>query len=145
MRTSMRVLALCAIGLTLAACGGADSDDDAASVKFDNLTDGQQVTSPVNVCLSAEYIKIEPKGAVVAGSGHHHIVVDATDDELASLQNAGVVIPADETHIHMGDGSACTDVTLTPGKHKLTAVVADGAHMTLSPPVMASVEVDVTP
>lgn len=144
MRPTMRLFALCMIGLALAACGGTDADDDAPSVKFDNLKDGQQVTSPVNVCLSAEYIKIEPKGAVVAGSGHHHIVVDASAEELASFEKAGVVIPADDTHIHMGDGGACKDVPLAPGKHKLTAVVADGAHMTLSPPVMASVEVDVT-
>lgn len=145
MRTWMTALAIAAVGLTAAACGGAESGDDAAAgVTFDNLKDGDSVTSPVNVCLSATGITIEPKGAVKEGSGHHHLLVDLSDDELAAFEAPGVVVPTDDRHIHMGDGAACKDIELAPGEHTLTAVVADGAHMTLSPPVMTSVKVKVT-
>ncbi|MCC7021013.1 MAG: DUF4399 domain-containing protein [Ardenticatenales bacterium] len=147
MRTWVMILAMGAVGLTAAACTGTEggADDTAASVQFDTLKDGDKVTSPVNICLSAVDITIEPKGAVKPGSGHHHIVVDASEEELAAYEMAGSVIPTDDTHIHMGDGAACKDVELTAGTHTLTAIVADGAHMTLSPSVMTSVEVEVTP
>jgi len=145
MRTWLTILAIGAVGLTAAACGGAESGGDAAaSVQFDNLKDGDSVASPVNVCLSATGITIEPKGAVKEGSGHHHLLVDMTADELKAFEAPGVVVATDERHIHMGDGAACKDIELAPGEHTLTAVVADGAHMTLSPPVMTSVKVTVT-
>lgn len=146
MRAWITVLTIGAVALTAAACSGTDvgGDDTAPSVKFDTLKDGDQVTSPVNICLSAVDIAIEPKGAVKPGSGHHHVVIDASEEELATFEKAGSVIPADDTHIHMGDGAACKDIELAAGEHTLTAIVADGAHMTLSPSLMTSVEIEVT-
>ena len=146
MRTWVTILAIGAVGLAAAACSGVEvgGDDMGPSLMFDTLKDGDEVTSPVNICLSAVDIAIEPKGAVKPGSGHHHIVVDASEEELATFEQAGSVIPADDTHIHMGDGAACKDIELPAGEHTLTAIVADGAHMTLSPSLMTSVEVEVT-
>ena len=50
-----------------------------------------------------------------------------------------VPIAKDATHIHMGDGSSCTNVELAAGEHTLVAVVADGAHFPLLPPVTSTI------
>jgi hypothetical protein len=112
-----------------------------AMVFFTNLTEGTEVTSPVEVCLEATRVEIEPAGdgTVHPGYGHHHILVDPTVEELGGITGgSGAAIPKDETHIHLGDGSKCIQVELTPGKHELVAVVADGAHIPLSPPAMST-------
>ncbi len=127
----------------VAACDSAGAPEDMPSVVFSNLSDGDVVASPVNVCLESTNIAIEPKGEIVEGSGHHHILVDLTEDERTLYAASGNAIPADvePRYVHMGDGSGCKDIELTPGEHTLTAVVANGGHITLDPPVVADVSV----
>src|ERR1700742_3384352 len=94
-----------------------------AKVFFKNLKDGQTVTSPVKVEMGLEGLKLDPAGAIVAGSGHHHLLIDAGDSIPA-----GTVVPKDSTHLHFGKAQTSTEVTLAPGKHRLTLQFADGIH-----------------
>ena len=139
-----------ALGMGLAACGSADAPEGGAPetaprVSFTNLSDGDVVASPLNVCLEAANVTIEASGEVHEGAGHHHVLVDLTDTERTQFETPGVAIPkdVDPRFVHMGDGGSCKEITLEPGPHILTAVVADGGHVTLDPPVSAQVSITV--
>jgi len=94
-----------------------------AKVFFKNLKNGQSVTSPVKVEMGVEGLKLDTAGAIVAGTGHHHLFIDA-EDSLAK----GTVIPKDSTHLHFGKAQSEAVVKLSPGMHKLTLQFADGIH-----------------
>ena len=94
-----------------------------AKVLFKNLKEGATITSPYKVQMGTEVMRVDTAGPVVAGSGHHHLFIDAED----SL-TAGTVVPKDSTHLHFGKGQTETEVKLSPGKHKLTLQFADGLH-----------------
>ncbi|HLZ88094.1 MAG TPA: DUF4399 domain-containing protein, partial [Puia sp.] len=81
-----------------------------AKVYFKNLKDGQTVTSPVKVEMGIEGLKLDTAGAIVAGSGHHHLLIDAGDSIPA-----GTVVPKDSTHLHFGKAQSTAEVKLTPG------------------------------
>jgi hypothetical protein len=94
-----------------------------AKVMFKNLKNGATVSSPFKVQMGVTGIKVDTAGPVIAGIGHHHLLVDA-EDSLA----AGTMVPKDSTHLHFGKGQTETEVKLAPGKHKLTLQFADGLH-----------------
>ena len=111
---------------------------EGAKVFFDNLKNGDEVTSPVTVCIGSENLELEPSGPVNPGKGHHHILVDIpVPDDLTKD------IPKDAQNIHLGDGSTCADVTLSPGAHTLRLLFADGSHRPYDPPITASIEITV--
>jgi hypothetical protein len=114
------------------------------TVAFAQPAAGATVTSPVEACLTASGVTIEKSGDVHAGAGHHHVLVDPTPAEIAALSTVPLAaIAKDETHVHLGDGGSCVQLTLAPGPHHLLAVVADGAHIPLQPPVKAELDVTV--
>lgn len=94
-----------------------------AKVFFKNLKDGSTVKSPVKIEMGVEGMKLDTAGAIVSGSGHHHLLVDAGDSIPA-----GLAVPKDSTHLHFGKAQSVADVALTPGKHTLTLQFADGIH-----------------
>jgi len=94
-----------------------------AKVYFANLKEGMLMKSPFKVEFGVSGIKLDTAGPIVAGSGHHHLLIDAED----SLP-AGTVVPKDDKHLHFGKAQKETEVTLPPGKHKLTLQYADGIH-----------------
>ncbi len=96
---------------------------EGAKVLFKNLKEGQTITSPYKVEMGTEVIKVDTAGPVVAGSGHHHLFIDA-EDSLA----AGSIVPKDSAHVHFGKGQTEYELSLQPGKHKLTLQMADGLH-----------------
>lgn len=96
---------------------------DGAKVVFKNLKDGATVSSPLKVEMGTEVIKVDTAGPVIAGVGHHHLLIDAED----SL-TAGTMVPKDSTHLHFGKGQTQTEIKLAPGKHKLALQFADGLH-----------------
>ncbi|RNI32712.1 DUF4399 domain-containing protein [Hanamia caeni] len=96
---------------------------DGATVFFKNLKDGQTVSSPVKVEMSANGISVDSAGAVKPNSGHFHILIDAEDSIPA-----GQVIAKDSSHLHFGNAQQEASLTLAPGKHKLALQFADGAH-----------------
>jgi len=130
----------CAIGSDT---GGAPEAEP--RVDFANLADGDVVTSPVNVCLEAFNVEIVPSGELQEGTGHHHVLVDLTEAERESFTTPGNAIPkdVDPRFVHLGDGSACKEIALEPGSRTLLAVVADGGHVTLDPPVSREITIEV--
>ena len=80
-------------------------------------------------------MQIVPAGDMTSGTGHHHLYLDA---DLAAAGTPVPTVPG--SIIHMGDGSAeYTFEGVGPGEHRLIAVVADGIHVPLDPPVVDTV------
>ncbi|HMH21267.1 MAG TPA: DUF4399 domain-containing protein [Puia sp.] len=109
-----------------------------AKVFFKNLKDGQTVKSPVKVEMGIDGLKLDTAGAIVAGSGHHHLLIDAGDSIPA-----GLAVPKDSTHIHFGKAQSSTEVKLTPGKHTLTLQFADGIHRSYGARLATTISVTV--
>ena len=109
-----------------------------ASVSFKNLKNGQTVTSPVKVQMSATGISVDSAGAVKPNSGHFHIIIDA-EDSIPS----GVVIGKDSSHLHYGDAQTEATLNLPAGKHKLVLQFADGAHRSYGSKLASEVNITV--
>ncbi len=110
------------------------------SVQIVAPADGATVNGgDVTVRLSHAGFEIRPAGDMTAGSGHHHIFLDA------DVSQAGIPIPAvPNSVIHLGDGSAqYTFTNVAAGQHRVIAVVADGAHVPLQPWVTDTVSFEV--
>ena len=95
------------------------------SVRFVQPTDGETVSSPLEVVMAATGLVVEPSGEIHQGAGHFHILVD-TD-----FVPAGEVIINDEQHLHFGGGQLTTSLDLAEGEHILRLQFADGAHIAL--------------
>jgi len=109
-----------------------------AKVYFKNLKNGQTVTSPVKVEMGVDGMKLDTAGPVLAGVGHHHILVDAGD----SIPS-GQMIAKDSTHLHFGKAQSSAELKLQPGKHTLTLQFADGLHRSYGSQMAATVSVTV--
>lgn len=106
--------------------GGDVVEEEDPVVYFTQPLDGTTVVSPVSVAAGVEHLRLEPAGAVVEGAGHLHVMVDAP------CLDAGQPIPRDATHVHLGDGSTTTTLTLAPGEHRLCLQAGNGAHLALA-------------
>ena len=117
--------ALFCVALTAAACSTSEREEaaeDAASVSFATPVDGDTVSSPFQVTMTAENYDIDPAGEAVAGSGHFHIMVNEDCVEK------GVVIPSDDAHLHYGGAQLEVELELEPGEYTLCLQVGDGLH-----------------
>jgi hypothetical protein len=106
------------------------------SVSFASPQEGDTIRGgTVQVVLEVSGLQIVQAGVMDPNTGHHHLYLDA---ELTPLD---VAVPAGVAGItHMG--LAQTEYTfegVAPGQHRLIAVVGDGAHVPLSPPVVDTV------
>lgn len=104
---------------------------EGASVFFISPADGATVTNPVSIEFGIEGMNVVKAGDNQPDSGHHHLLVD-TD-----LPDFGLPIPADEHHIHFGDGSTSTEITLEPGTHTLRMLLGDHLHIPHDSPIMS--------
>jgi len=102
-----------------------------AAVYFVSPADRDTVSSPLRVEFGLNNMDVVPAGTEAPNSGHHHLLID-TD-----LPVLGQPIPADEQHIHFGDGSTSTELTLAPGEHTLQLLLADHRHIPHDPPVIS--------
>ena len=93
-----------------------------SGVTFENLKDGDTVDQSVTIKMGVAGMEIEPAGAVNAGKGHHHLIIDG------AFVAGGQPVPADATHIHFGKGQTEVEINLRPGEHTLTLQFADGIH-----------------
>jgi hypothetical protein len=109
-----------------------------AKVFFKNLKNGDKVKSPFKVDMGIDGLKIDTAGAIVPGTGHHHLLIDAGDSVAA-----GVVVPKDEHHLHFGKGQTSTEVTLPAGQHVLTLQFADGIHRSYGSKLATTITVTV--
>lgn len=103
----------------------ADKQEGDARVTFVTPEEGAEVSTTFEVSFAAEGLTVEPAGEIHDASGHFHILIDEPFVE------PGEVIPNDETHLHFGDGSLSTELTLEPGTYTLRLQFADGAHRAL--------------
>ena len=109
----------------------------AQSVDFLEPKNGATVSSPFKVMFAFTDMKVAPAGEMSANTGHHHLLINAENIP------EGVSIPADETHKHFGKGQTETEVTLPPGKYKLTMQFANGAHQSYGPKLAKTIEITV--
>lgn len=105
---------------------------DGARVFFITPADGETVPNPVFVEFGIDGMSVVAAGINAAHSGHHHLLIDTDPPEL------GLPIPADANHIHFGDGSTTTELTLAPGEHTLRLLLGDHLHIPHDPPVMSA-------
>lgn len=146
---SWSVLGVFAAALLIGACGKPASDDtvagepeapiaaalprtaapEGARVFFITPADGDAVSNPVTIEFGIEGMSVAKAGDNTPASGHHHLLVDA------GLPDTSLPIPADTNHIHFGDGSISTELTLGPGEHTLQLLLGDHLHIPHEPPV----------
>ena len=108
-----------------------------ARVFFIEPKDGATLRGPVQVKMGVEGMTVKPAGPIVAGTGHHHILINGEPlDE-------GTVVPMDATHLHFGKGQTETAIKLKPGKYRLTLQFADGSHKSYGPPLAATINITV--
>ena len=105
---------------------------EGASVFFISPTDGETVTNPFVVEFGISGMELVKAGDNQAGSGHHHLIIDAGPPDLS------MPIPANEHYIHFGDASASTELTLEPGSHTLQLLLGDFLHIPHDPPVLST-------
>jgi hypothetical protein len=117
---------------------------EGAKVAFVSPSDGAVVKGAlvdgkikVQVRMAAEGIAVKPAGPIEAGSGHHHILIDTEPTPT------GMVVPADDTHLHFGQAQTEAELTLTPGDHTLTLQFADGIHRSYGPALSSTIKLTV--
>jgi len=130
----MRSLILVSLAATLLSGAAAAAPP---SISIIEPADGATVSSPVRLRFAAQGMTVAPAGAVVANSGHYHLLVDTGPIP------AGELVPSDGTNLHFDDGQTGAEVSLSPGTHKLTAQFADGAHHSFGPPMSRTITVTV--
>lgn len=109
----------------------------AQSVDFVLPKNGETVSSPFNVVFAVSGMSVAPAGDMTKDTGHHHLLINA------SAIPEGTVIPADETHKHFGKGQTETQVTLPPGRYKLSMQFANGAHQSYGEKMSKTIEITV--
>lgn len=103
-----------------------------AEVYFIAPKDGATVDRDVTVRFGLKGMGVAPAGVARDHTGHHHLLVDATD-----LPPAGQPIPNDEHHKHFGGGQTETVLHLSPGTHTLQLELGDASHVPFDPPVVS--------
>lgn len=99
--------------------------------------DGASVSSPFKVQFGVKGMTVKPAGELIAGTGHHHLLINAT------VIAKGEGVPADAQHLHFGKGQTEAEVTLAPGTYTLTVLFADGLHKSYGSDMSASITVSV--
>ncbi len=105
-------------------------------VEFSNLRKGARLRSPFAVEFAVRGMGVVPAGKALAGTGHHHILVNTSLPVDIRAQ-----IPFGDTHRHFGKGQTDTVLDLPPGKHRLRLLFADHEHR---PYFVYSPEIEVT-
>jgi hypothetical protein len=130
-------LTLLAAAAMLSACGG-EAPPPAITGTITSPAEGDTITgSSVHIVLAHSGIELAPAAELRPGTAHHHLYLDA---DFPQMQNP---IPAGMAEIiHLG--LAQTEYTwegVAPGTHRIIAVLADPAHVPLSPWVTDTVNI----
>jgi len=102
-----------------------------AKVYFVNLRNGSVVSSPVKVVFGLSGMGVAPAGVEKAGTGHHHLLVDATEVDVNNP------LPTSDQVRHFGLGQTETSVALQPGQHTLQLLLGDQNHIPHHPVVLS--------
>ncbi|WP_417566613.1 DUF4399 domain-containing protein [Marinobacter sp.] len=103
-----------------------------AEVYFVQPTDGETVEGTFKVVFGLRNMGVAPAGVEKAGTGHHHLLIDA---EVPS--DLSKPLPATDHIKHFGGGQTETEITLPPGEHTLQLLLGNYAHVPHSPPVVS--------
>jgi hypothetical protein len=124
---AITVFALSVFGLV----SMADAEGSASNLYFISPADGDVVASPVRVRFGLVGKGVAPAGVEIAGTGHHHLVIDAP------LPAMDETIQMDEQYRHFGKGQTEALITLAPGDHTLQLVLGDYSHVPHDPPLVS--------
>lgn len=137
--------------LLVSACQDADVNASAAAeaseasvdarVWFVTPQDGDEIRGTVRVELGNEGVEVVPAGVPGQGKGHHHLFVneDVTPlDAVIPANNPGII------HLGQGQGEHLLE-GLEPGDYRLIAVLADGIHVPVDPPLADTIHIRVLP
>jgi hypothetical protein len=113
------------------------ASSEGASVFFITPADGETVANPISIEFGIAGMDVVKAGNNQPHSGHHHLLIDT------ELPDLGLPIPADEHHVHFGDGSVSTQISLPPGEHKLQMLLGDHLHIPHNPP-LTSAQITIT-
>ena len=108
------------------------ASNEGASVFFITPADGATVTNPISIEFGIAGMDVVKAGNNQPNSGHHHLLIDT------GLPDLGLPIPANEHHVHFGDGSVSTQISLPPGEHKLQMLLGDHLHIPHNPPLTSA-------
>mgnify|MGYP003890413083 CR=1 FL=1 len=126
--------ALSLAALPAMAVAGETPAPHGARVYFISPANGATVKSPFFVRFGLAGMGVAPAGVEKAGTGHHHLIIDADapagEDLLYSL-------PADDHFRHFGGGQTETTIALPPGRHTLQLLLGDHNHIPHNPPVLS--------
>lgn len=106
---------------------------EGASVFFITPQDGSAVGNQIHIEFGISGMEVVKAGNNQPNSGHHHLLIDT------GLPDVNLPIPADEHHIHFGDGSTVTEISLAPGEHTLQMLLGDHLHIPHEPPLVSEV------
>jgi hypothetical protein len=91
---------------------------------FTNLKDGDAVESPFVVKFGLSMRGLVPAGQTAGRAGHHHLLVNQ-----ALPMDFTKALPFTPRYIHFGKGQMEAVLDLPPGRHDLTLLLADHAHI----------------
>jgi len=91
--------------------------------------DGQVIKGAFWIRMGLSGAGIAPAGVQKAGTGHHHLIIDA---DLPPLDQP---IPNDHNHLHFGLGQTEARIDLPLGKHTLQLLLGDENHVPHQPPL----------
>ncbi len=143
----MRTFTICGLALALLACGQGQQSapmteskpmalertpsPEGARVFFVSPLDGATVSNPIRIEFGIEGMDVVKAGVEQPDSGHHHLLINT------GVPDPAMPIPADEQHIHFGDGSTSTEITLPAGRHSLRMLLGDYRHVPHDPPLVS--------
>lgn len=113
------------------------TSSEGAEVFFITPANGATVENPISIEFGIAGMDVVKAGNDQPNSGHHHLLIDT------GLPDLGMPIPADEHHVHFGDGSTNTQISLPPGEHKLQMLLGDHLHIPHNPP-LTSAQITIT-
>jgi len=105
---------------------------EGASVSFKALQDGDLVPPAFTVKFLVSGMGIAPAGSMIDNTGHHHLLIDATE-----MPDMNLPLPATDHIRHFGKGQTEAELTLSEGEHTLQLLFADYMHTPHEPPVMS--------
>lgn len=98
--------------------------NEAKTVYFVNLRDGDKVTSPFRIAFGLIGMGVAPAGIKIANTGHHHLLIN----EKLSNEMMFKAIPFTDKYRHYGKGETEATLELPVGKHTLRLLFADADH-----------------
>ncbi|MEQ8661874.1 MAG: DUF4399 domain-containing protein [Gammaproteobacteria bacterium] len=126
-------LAALVLGVTVTAAAAAAeraAPPAGAELYFIAPMNGAHVTSPVRVQFGLRGMGVAPAGIELAGTGHHHLLINA--DPLPDFSQP---LPSSDSVRHFGKGQTEADVELPPGTYTLQLVLGDARHVPFDPPL----------